>query len=124
MLSGEIWGISSMSFDKLFEFMAYYLAILLVIASLGRIFSRAHRKIEDLPSLEQRKRRLKGLYKHCPCRKAVENGTMSSVCVYSSVAGFMLSLSDIALMGDLQALNFILLALSLACAYFGWVLKK
>lgn len=120
------------SFDKIFEFMVYYLAILLVISSLGRIFSRKHKQIsaleaefsENQSAKIRRKSAFKGLYKHCPCRKAVENGTMSSICVYSSVAGFMMSLTDIALMGDYGALNFILLALSLVCAYFGWVLKK
>ena len=71
-----------------------------------------------------KKSALRGLYKHCPCRKAVENGTMSTLCIYSSVAGFMLSLTNIALMGNYATQNFIVLALSMLCAWLGWVLKK
>ena len=66
----------------------------------------------------------KGLYKHCPCRKAVDNGLMSSVCIYSSTAGFMLSLTNIALIGNYSWQNFAVLGLSLLCAWLGWVLKK
>ena len=66
----------------------------------------------------------KGLYKHCPCRKAVDNGLMSSVCIYSSTAGFMLSLTNIALIGNYAWQNFAVLVLSLLCAWLGWVLKK
>ena len=66
----------------------------------------------------------KGLYKHCPCRKAVDNGLMSSVCIYSSTAGFMLSLTNIALIGNYAWQNFAVLGLSLLCAWLGWVLKK
>ena len=66
----------------------------------------------------------KGLYKHCPCRKAVDNGLMSSVCIYSSTAGFMLSLTNIALIGNYAWQNFAVLGMSLLCAWLGWVLKK
>ena len=66
----------------------------------------------------------KGLYKHCPCRKAVDNGLMSSLCIYSSTAGFMLSLTNIALIGNYAWQNFAVLGLSLLCAWLGWVLKK
>ena len=36
----------------------------------------------------------------------------------------MLSLTNIALVGIYSVSNFAVLALSVLCAYFGWVLKK
>lgn len=147
-----------MSFDSLFDFLALYLGILLLIALVGMFFAKKHKELnaEFEPNLSakssqnsapnkkgeilnpsanaefnensaqkfSKKSAFKGLYKHCPCRKAVENGLMSSICVYSSVAGFMLSLTNIALVGIYSVSNFAVLALSVLCAYFGWVLKK
>ncbi len=139
-----------MLFDTLFEFLVYYLGFLLVVGLLGAIFSKKYREFgglvaENLAKNSQnaaladfkdngvasvlansnpKKSPFKGLYKHCPCRKAVDNGLMSSVCIYSSVAGFMLSLTNIALIGNYSWQNFAVLVLSLLCAWLGWVLKK
>lgn len=131
-----------MLFDKLFDFLALYLALVLFIALMGMKFSKKHKELnadfsanvalgaggengENSPLKARRKKSLmSGLYKHCPCRKAVENGTMSSICVYSGVAGFMLSVTNVALMSNYSTTNFIIFALSLISAYFGWVLKK
>lgn len=147
-----------MSFDSLFDFLALYLGILLLIALVGMFFAKKHKELntEFEPNLSakssqnsapnkkgeilspsanaefnensaqkfSKKSAFKGLYKHCPCRKAVENGLMSSICVYSSVVGFMLSLTNIALMGNYATQNFIVLVLSIFCAWLGWVLKK
>ncbi len=137
-----------MLFDTLFEFLVYYLGFLLVIGLLGAIFSKKHKELStlsefnnasvlkkgDLAELEgkasvsqsivRKKSAFKGLYKHCPCRKAVENGLMSSICIYSSVAGFMLSLTNIAFIGNYAWQNFAVLVLSVLCAWLGWVLKK
>lgn len=118
-----------MSFDSLFDFLALYLGILLVIALVGMFFAKKHKDLnaefnENSAQKFSKKSAFKGLYKHCPCRKAVENGLMSSICVYSSVAGFMLSLTNIALMGNYATQNFIVLVLSIFCAWLGWVLKK
>lgn len=143
-----------MFFDTLFEFLAYYLGALLVVALVGMHFAKKHKELNaDLSAVLdtsanaktsvqssqsaqlntnaefgkkalRKKSALSGLYKHCPCRKAVENGVMSSICVYSGVAGFMLSLTNIALVGIYSVANFAVLALSMICAYFGWVLKK
>lgn len=137
-----------MLFDTLFEFLVYYLGFLLVVGLLGAIFSKKHKELNalnevnnasglkkgDLAELEgkagitqnatRKKSAFKGLYKHCPCRKAVENGLMSSICIYSSVAGFMLSLTNIAFIGNYAWQNFAVLVLSVLCAWLGWVLKK
>ena len=127
-----------MFFDALFEFLAYYLGALLAVALLGMHFAKKHKELNaDLSANSgtsanaefgkkalRKKSALSGLYRHCPCRKAVENGVMSSICVYSGVAGFMLSLTNIALVGIYSVANFAVLALSMICAYFGWVLKK
>lgn len=114
-----------MLFDKIFILLGYYLAFLSFIALLGAKFAQKHNELNAIqPNAPQKKSALKGLYKHCPCRKAVENGLMSSICVYSSVVGFMLSLTNIALVGIYSVSNFAVLALSVLCAYFGWVLKK
>lgn len=155
-----------MFFDKLFEFLALYLALLLCVALVGMKFAKKHRELnaefdkkpnsnansklgadaefnenlelgvefsknsafgenaDFISAVPRKKSALSGLYKHCPCRKAVENGTMSSICVYSGVAGFMLSLTNIALISDYRAMNFIVLALSSISAWFGWILKK
>lgn len=118
-----------MSFDSLFDFLALYLGFLLLIALVGMFFAKKHKELntefnENSAQKFSKKSAFKGLYKHCPCRKAVENGLMSSICVYSSVVGFMLSLTNIALVGIYSVSNFVVLALSVLCAYFGWVLKK
>lgn len=118
-----------MSFDSLFDFLALYLGFLLLIALVGMFFAKKHKELnaefnENSAQKFSKKSAFKGLYKHCPCRKAVENGLMSSICVYSSVVGFMLSLTNIALVGIYSVSNFAVLALSVLCAYFGWVLKK
>lgn len=114
-----------MLFDKFFILLGYYLAFLSFIALLGAKFAQKHNELNAIqPNAPQKKSALKGLYKHCPCRKAVENGLMSTICVYSSVVGFMLSLTNIAIVGIYSVSNFVVLALSVLCAYFGWVLKK
>lgn len=151
-----------MLFDKLFDFLALYLALVLFIALMGMKFAKKHKELnaefgansklnaggefgenvkfdrnsqfdthaefDESVTLKAKKTRKKsvfsGLYKHCPCRKAVENGTMSSICVYSGVAGFMLSVTNVALMSNYSTTNFIVFALSLICLWFGWVLKK
>lgn len=111
-----------MLFDKLFTFLVYYFAFLLLIALIGMKFAKKHQELSAPHS--NKKSAFKGLYKHCPCRRAVENGTMSVICIYSGVGGFMLSLSNIALMSNHNTANFIVLTLSTICAYMGWVLKK
>lgn len=114
-----------MFFDKLLEFLIFYLALLAFISLMGMKFSKKHQELNTLDSQVIKKKSIfKGLYKHCPCRKAVENGLMSSICIYSSIAGFMLSITNIALMSHYSMTNFIVLILSLICAYLGWVLKK
>ena len=138
-----------MLFDTLFEFLVYYLGFLLVVGLLGAVFSKKHKELNALnevnnasglkkgdlaefkdsetgvsQSVVRKKSAFKGLYKHCPCRKAVENGLMSSICIYSSVAGFMLSLTNIAFIGNYAWQNFAVLVLSVLCAWLGWVLKK
>lgn len=138
-----------MLFDTLFEFLVYYLGFLLIVGLLGAIFSKKHKELNALnevnnasglkkgdlaefkegktgvsQNITRKKSAFKGLYKHCPCRKAVENGLMSSICIYSSVAGFMLSLTNIAFIGNYAWQNFAVLVLSVLCAWLGWVLKK
>ena len=135
-----------MLFDKFFEFLALYLVLVLFIALLGMKFAKKHKELNAqngenskfdansklgaptsanvAHSTKRKKSALSGLYEHCPCRKAVENGVMSSICIYSGVAGFMLSLTNIALVGIYSVANFAVLGLSVICAYFGWVLKK
>lgn len=114
-----------MLFDFVCEFLIYYLALLLLIALMGMKFAQKHHEFNTAQSdLAHKKSVLKGLYKHCPCRKAVENGLMSSICIYSGIIGFMLSVTNIALISTYSLSNFILLFLSVICAYFGWILKK
>ncbi|NDJ27904.1 hypothetical protein DMB95_07385 [Campylobacter sp. MIT 12-8780] len=108
-------------FDSLFEFLLYYLSFLALVSLIGMKFAKKHEQLEQNPS---QKSSLKKLYKNCPCRKAVQNGVMSSACIYSAAAGFMLSLTNIALISNYTLRNFIVLALSLLCFYLGWVLKK
>lgn len=114
-----------MLFDFVCEFLIYYLTLLLLVALMGMKFAQKHHELNITQNnLTHKKSVLKGLYKHCPCRKAVENGLMSSICIYSGIIGFMLSVTNIALMSLYSISNFVLLFLSAICAYFGWILKK
>lgn len=106
-----------MNFEGLFNVLIYYLAILSLFALIGLKFSKKHKESKEQTPLKK-------LYKHCPCRKAVENGFMSKICIYSSATAFMLAFSNIALIANYSKSNFILLILALICGYIGWVLKK
>lgn len=111
-----------MFFEMMFDFLLYYLAFLALIALMGMRFSRKYKELKNTQTPQ--KSLFKGLYKHCPCRKAVENGLMSNICIYSSIAACMLSISDIALTKDYSLTKIIVLLLSAICAWFGWILKK
>lgn len=110
-----------MSFGILFQFLLFYLIALVLVACLGLKFSHKNQQIQ---TTQNTKTTLKKLYKICPCRKAVENGLMSSICIYSAVGAFMLSLIDIAFVKNYALIDFAVLLLSVLCAYLGWILKK
>lgn len=111
-----------MFFEMVFDFLLYYLAFLALIALMGMRFSKKYKALKNTQTPQ--KSLFTGLYKHCPCRKAVENGLMSSICIYSSIIAFMLSISHIALMKDYSLTKIIVLLLSAICAWLGWILKK
>lgn len=65
----------------------------------------------------------KKFYKFCPCKKMAENGSLSTICIYSAVGGFFYSVLSIGFIGfGNLTLNFIFL-LTLLSAFLGWKLK-
>ncbi|WP_291952624.1 hypothetical protein [Campylobacter sp.] len=59
----------------------------------------------------------------CPCFKAVENGLMSKICIYTGSFGFMYSVLYIGFnVYDIRLLA--ILIISFGIWYFAWVLKK
>ncbi|EFO6221945.1 hypothetical protein HNH42_001636 [Campylobacter jejuni] len=65
----------------------------------------------------------KKFYKICPCKKMAENGSLSTICIYSAVGGFFYSVLSIGFAGfGNWTLNFIFL-LALLSVFLGWKLK-
>lgn len=77
-----------------------------------------------LLGLKLKNKTKKKVYKICPCKKMAENGTLSTLCMYSAMGGFLYSTTSISFIGfkNLE-LNLIFL-FSLSCAYLGWRLKE
>lgn len=107
-----------MDFSGFFSLVVWYLLILLCFALVGVLFHSLAKKDEKKP------RKLGKIYKACPCQKAVQNGFMSKLCTYSGAFAFMLSLTNLALIGNFSVQNYTILVLSLTHIALGWVLQK
>ncbi len=70
------------------------------------------------PSLNEKK-----IYRICPCKKMAESGSLSLICMYSAMGGFLYSTSSISLVGFGELYFNLILAFSLLCAILGWKLK-
>lgn len=65
----------------------------------------------------------KKFHKICPCKKMAENGSLSTICIYTAVCGFFYSVLSIGLIGfGNLTLNLIFL-ITLLLAFLGWELK-
>lgn len=53
-----------------------------------------------------------------------ENGSLSMICMYSAMGGFLYSATSLSFIGFVNLELNALFALSLLCAYVGWRLKK
>lgn len=109
-----------MDFGGFFSLIVWYLLILLCFALVGVLFHFFVKKDEE----QTQSRKLSKIYKACPCQKAVQSGFMSKLCTLSGVFAFMLSLTNLALIGNFSLQNYTILALSLTHIALGWVLKK
>ncbi|TQR34641.1 hypothetical protein DMB92_01380 [Campylobacter sp. MIT 99-7217] len=107
-----------MLFDELFRVLIIYLALIIFFALLGLKFSKKA-KLD-----EEQKRVPKKIYKICPCKRAVESGLMSKLCIYSGAICFMLSLTNLTLIANLNLNNFIVLFLAMLCTMLGWFIKN
>ena len=97
------------------EFLFYYFIFINAFSFLGLILRK---KGEETPSFNEKK-----FYKICPCKRMAESGTLSLICMYSAMGGFLYSSSSISLIGFMELYLNLILVLSLLCAFLGWKLK-
>ncbi|MBS4234747.1 hypothetical protein [Campylobacter vulpis] len=89
----------------------YYFAFLIIFGLLGLEFQKKA-KTND-----------KKFYRLCPCKKMAENGSLSMICMYSAMGGFLYSATSLSFIGFSNLKLDALFVLSLLCAYVGWRLK-
>ena len=65
----------------------------------------------------------KKFYKICPCKKMAENGSLSTICIYSAVGGFFYSVLSIGYIGFGDLFLNLIFLFTLLSAYMGWKLK-
>ncbi len=65
----------------------------------------------------------KKFYKICPCKKMAENGSLSTICIYSAVGGFFYSVLSIGFIGFGNLILDLIFLLTLLSAFLGWKLK-
>ncbi|EAK0965149.1 hypothetical protein A0Y90_01640 [Campylobacter upsaliensis] len=90
----------------------YYFAFLTIFGLLGLKFQKKSQTNNEK------------FYHFCPCKKMVENGSLSMICMYSAMGGFLYSATSLSFIGFVNLELNALFALSLLCAYVGWRLKK
>ncbi len=105
--------------ENLYKVILYYLMALSFFSILGMKFSKKHKEVQ-----EGKKLRLKKLYKHCPCRKSVDNGLLSSILIYSASASFMLGFLNIGFVHNYSNDIIMMIVLSIFCFILAWILKK
>lgn len=105
--------------DSFYVFINYFLIFLCLLSILGLNFAKKHKDAEQGKSV-----RFKKLYKHCPCRKAVDSGFLSVVCTYSGVGAFMLSVLNMGFIANYEKNIIIMFFLSLFTVAFAFILKK
>lgn len=89
----------------------YYFAFLIIFGLLGLKFQK------------KAKTNTKKFYRLCPCKKMAENGSLSMICMYSAMGGFLYSATSLSFIGFSNLSLDALFVLSLLCAYVGWRLK-
>ena len=92
-------------------FLIYYFAFLIIFGLLGLKFQKKS-QFND-----------KKFYRLCPCKKMAENGSLSMICMYSAMGGFLYSATSLSFIGFVNLELNALFVLSLLCAYVGWRLK-
>lgn len=90
----------------------YYFAFLIIFGLLGLKFQKKAQTND------------KKFYRLCPCKKMAENGSLSMICMYSAMGGFLYSATSLSFIGFVNLELNALFVLSLLCAYVGWRLKK
>ncbi|EAI8363643.1 hypothetical protein CUT28_05020 [Campylobacter coli] len=65
----------------------------------------------------------KKFYKFCPCKQMAENGSLSTICIYSAVGGFFYSVLSIGYIGFGDLFLNLIFLFTLLSAYMGWKLK-
>ncbi|HHW4074206.1 TPA: hypothetical protein ACUU7D_001406, partial [Campylobacter coli] len=65
----------------------------------------------------------KKFYKICPCKQMAENGSLSTICIYSAVGGFFYSVLSIGYIGFGDLFLNLIFLFTLLSAYMGWKLK-
>lgn len=63
-------------------------------------------------------------YRHCPCKKMADDGSLSTICMYAAVGGFLYSAYSLSFVGFIDLRLDALFLLVLLCAYLGWCLKS
>ncbi|MCX2683589.1 hypothetical protein OQH60_06895 [Campylobacter sp. MIT 21-1685] len=80
--------------------------------------------IFSLIGLKFRKKTTKSFTKLCPCKKMAENGSLSTICMYAAMGGFLYSATSLSLIGFQNLSLNCIFVLSLLCAFIGWKLKE
>lgn len=63
-------------------------------------------------------------YRHCPCKKMADNGSLSTICMYAAMGGFLYSGYALSFVGVGNLVLDVLFLLVLLCGYLGWSLKS
>ncbi|MDO4673976.1 hypothetical protein [Campylobacter sp.] len=64
------------------------------------------------------------IYRHCPCKKMADNGSLSTLCMYAAMGGFLYSGYALSFVGLGDWVLDGLFLLVLVCGYLGWNLKR
>ncbi|QOW64370.1 hypothetical protein IRA69_03470 [Campylobacter hepaticus] len=91
----------------------YYYIILNIFALLGLFLTK--NKTNEI--------KYNQFYKICPCKKMVEQGYLSTVCIYSSIGGFFYSVLSIGLIGFGNLNINLIFFMTLLNAFLAWKLK-
>ncbi|TKX32462.1 hypothetical protein [Campylobacter aviculae] len=99
--------------DSLDLFLVYFFIFLNIFALLGLFFGTNKKN-----QFNEKK-----FYKICPCKRMAENGSLSTICMYSAVGGFFYSVLSIGLIGFGNLALDLIFILTLTTAFLGWKLK-
>ena len=92
------------------RFFLYFLIFLNIFALLGLVLSKNKKPAQKS-------------YKFCPCKQMAQNGSLSTICIYSAIAGFFYSVLSMGFVGILNLRLDLIFLLTIFSAYLGWKLK-